>query len=85
MRLKPGRKCGTIPGLCCGQTLGMQYQPTNNLLVDVSYVGNRGVHQVLPIPFNQPGIATPSHPINGQIYSYGYNATKPPELRYAQQ
>jgi len=25
----------------------------------------------LPIPFNQPGIATPQSPINGQIYSYG--------------
>ncbi len=56
-------------------TFDVQYQPVNNLLLDVSYVGNRGVHQVLPIPFNQPGIATPSHPINGQIYSYGYNAT----------
>ena len=31
---------------------------------------------VLPaIPFNQPGIATPTNPINGQIYSYGYQAT----------
>ncbi len=29
------------------------------------------MHEVLPIPFNQPGIATPQHPINGQIYSYG--------------
>jgi hypothetical protein len=25
------------------------------------------------VPFNQPNIATPSNPINGQIYSYGYN------------
>ncbi len=56
-------------------TFGLQYEPVNNLLLDIAYVGNRGVHQVLPIPFNQPGIATPSHPINGQIYSYGYNAT----------
>ncbi len=55
-------------------TFGLQYQPINNLLLDLSYVGNHGVHQVLPIPFNQPGIATPQHPINGQIYSYGFNA-----------
>jgi len=27
----------------------------------------------MPIPINQPGIATPQHPVNGQIYSYGYN------------
>ncbi|MDQ2949683.1 MAG: TonB-dependent receptor, partial [Acidobacteriota bacterium] len=56
-------------------TFDLQYQPINNLLFDLGYVGNRGVHQVLPIPFNQPGIATPQHPINGQNYSYGYNAT----------
>jgi hypothetical protein len=26
---------------------------------------------VLPIPFNQPAIATPQNPVNGQMYSYG--------------
>jgi hypothetical protein len=56
-------------------TLDVQWQPYNTLLFDVGYVGNHGVHQLLPIPFNQPGIATPTHPINGQIYSYGYQAT----------
>jgi Carboxypeptidase regulatory-like domain len=56
-------------------TLDVQWQPFNTLLLDVGYVGNRGLHQLLPIPFNQPGIATPSNPINGQIYSYGYQAT----------
>ena len=34
-------------------------------------MGNHGVHEVLPIPFNQPLIATPQNPVNGQIYSYG--------------
>ena len=29
------------------------------------------MHEILPIAFNQPGIATPQNPINGQIYSYG--------------
>jgi hypothetical protein len=56
-------------------TLDFQWQPANTVLVDVGYVGNRGLHQLLPVPFNQPGIATPTNPINGQIYSYGYQAT----------
>jgi len=56
-------------------TLDVQWQPYNTLLIDVGYVGNHGQHELLPIPFNQPGIATPTNPINGQIYSYGYQAT----------
>jgi hypothetical protein len=54
-------------------TFDLQYQATNSLLLSLGYVGNHGVHEVLPIPFNQPQVATPSHPVNGQIYSYGYN------------
>ena len=56
-------------------TFDVQWQPRDTLLIDVGYVGNHGQHQLLPIPFNQPGIATPSKPINGQIFSYGYQAT----------
>ncbi len=56
-------------------TLDVQWQPYNTLLFDVGYVGNHAQHLLLPIPFNQPGIATPTNPINGQIYSYGYQAT----------
>jgi hypothetical protein len=56
-------------------TLDLQWQPRDTIFVDIGYVGNHGLHQLLPIPFNQPGIATPTHPINGQIYSYGYQAT----------
>ena len=52
-------------------TFDLQYQATNTLLLSVGYVGNHGLHQVLPIPFNQPGIATASNPINGQTSSYG--------------
>lgn len=52
-------------------TFDIQYQPNNSWLFDVGYVGNHGVHGVLPIPFNQPLIATPQSPVNGQIYSYG--------------
>jgi hypothetical protein len=44
----------------------------------MGYVGNLGRHQVIPVPFNQPTIASPSSPtLSGgayqQNYSYGYN------------
>lgn len=54
-------------------SLDLQWQPKNDLVLTLGYVGNHGVHQPLPIPFNQPGVATPNHPINNQIYSYGYS------------
>ncbi|RSL17779.1 carboxypeptidase family protein [Edaphobacter aggregans] len=53
-------------------TFDVQWQPRNNLAVEVGYVGNLGRHQVIPVPFNQAGIASASHHINGQIYTYGY-------------
>jgi len=49
----------------------IQYQPSNSWLLDIGYTGNHGTHEVVPIPFNQPGLATPQNPIHGQIYSYG--------------
>jgi len=52
-------------------SLDLQWQPRNDLVLTLGYLGNRGVHQVLPIPFNQPGIATQANPINNQIYSFG--------------
>jgi hypothetical protein len=52
-------------------TFDLQYQLSNSWLFSAGYVGNHGVHEVLPIPFNQPGIATASNPINGQTSSYG--------------
>ena len=54
-------------------TLDVQWQPRNDLLFELGYVGNIGRHQVIPVPFNQPGIASPSHAIHGEKYSYGYN------------
>ncbi len=51
----------------------VQWQPVNSVQMSLGYVGNHGLHQVLPIPFNQPGIATPSSPINGETSSYGFN------------
>ncbi|MFZ0271826.1 MAG: carboxypeptidase regulatory-like domain-containing protein [Acidobacteriaceae bacterium] len=49
----------------------IQWQPRNDTAIDIGYVGNRGKHAVIPVPFNEPGIATTAHPINGQMYSYG--------------
>jgi hypothetical protein len=52
-------------------TFDIQYQASNHWLFDIGYVGNHGVHDVIPIPFNQPLIATPQSPVHGQSYSYG--------------
>jgi hypothetical protein len=63
-------------------TLDFQWQPRNDLAIEVGYVGNRGRHQVIPVPFNQPNIASPSNPaLSGspyqQNYSYGYTVSQP--------
>ena len=54
------------------ETLDIQWQPRSDLAVDIGYVGDLGRHQVIPVPFNQPGIATPTDPIHGQEFTYGY-------------
>ena len=59
-------------------TLDIQWQPRNDIAVELGYVGNVGRHQVIPVPFNQPNIASPTNPalkgtVNQQNYSYGYN------------
>ncbi len=58
-------------------TLDIQWQPRNDLAIELGYVGNIGRHQVIPVPFNQPKIASPSNPTLAggafqQNYSYGY-------------
>jgi hypothetical protein len=53
-------------------TLDIQWQPRADLAIGLGYVGNVGRHQVIPVPFNQPNIASPSNPINGEKYTYGY-------------
>ncbi len=52
-------------------TLNVQWQPRNDLAVTLGYTGNRGRHSVIPIPINEPGIATASNPIWGETASYG--------------
>lgn len=57
--------------------LDVQWQPRNDLGITVGYAGNRGRHLIIPLPINQPHIATPSNPFNGEIYSYGYQVLSP--------
>ena len=64
------------------QTLDIQWQPRNDLVIDIGYVGNLGRHEVIPIPFNQAQIARPSAPIRPgtpfeQDYTYGYTILDP--------
>jgi hypothetical protein len=58
-------------------TLDVQWQPRNDLAFDFGYVGNLGRHQVIPVPFNQPNIASPTSAVHSQNYSYGYTPTNP--------
>jgi hypothetical protein len=63
-------------------SLDLQWQPVNSVAVSLGYVGNHGVHGVIPIPFNQPLIATAGNPVNGQTVSYGYQVPTAPEEIY---
>ena len=60
-------------------TFDIQYQATNHWLFDIGYVGNHGTHLVVPIPFNQPLIATGASPVNGQTSSYGGTSPLSPQ------
>jgi hypothetical protein len=53
-------------------TLNVQWQPTSTLAATIGYTGNRGRHAVLPLPLNEPGIATPQNPIWGETATYGF-------------
>ena len=58
-------------------TLDLQWQPRNDLALELGYVGTVSRHQVIPVPFNQAQIATPSNTVHGQNYSYGYTVLDP--------
>jgi hypothetical protein len=66
------------------QTLDVQWQPRRDLTVEVGYVGNLGRHEVVPLPFNQAQIASPTHPtlvgspVGEQDYTYGYSIVTAP-------
>jgi len=67
-------------------SLDIQWQPRNDLAFDIGYLNGQGRHQVIPIPFNQPHVASPTNPLCGpaavcanpaaspfaQSYTYGY-------------
>jgi hypothetical protein len=58
-------------------TLKVQWQPRSDVAVDIGYVGNRGRHSVIPIPFNEPTIAgngQNGYPVGkwGETASYGW-------------
>ncbi len=64
------------------QTLDIQWQPRNDVAIDIGYVGNLGRHEVVPLPFNQAQIASPSKPIRPgtpfeQDFTYGYAIQQP--------
>jgi Carboxypeptidase regulatory-like domain/TonB dependent receptor len=59
-------------------TLDLQWQPQNDLVLTLGYVGNHGVHETIPLPFNQAQIATQQNPLLAggpfqQNFSYGFN------------
>ena len=65
------------------QTLNIQWQPRNDLAIEIGYVGNLGRHEIVPLPFNQSRIASPSSPIRPgtpfeQDYTYGYSLITDP-------
>jgi hypothetical protein len=74
------------------QTLDIQWQPRNDLAIDIGYVGNLGRHEIIPVPFNQARIASPTNPLCGpapvcpnsgtafaaQSYTYGYSIVDSP-------
>jgi hypothetical protein len=62
---------GNVLPYTINYTLNVQWQPANTVAVTLGYTGNRGRHSVIPIPINEPGIATPTKPIWGETSSYG--------------
>jgi hypothetical protein len=46
-------------------TLDIQWQPRNDLAIDIGYVNALGRHEIIPIPFNQSRIASPTAPLCG--------------------
>ncbi len=53
-------------------TLNAQWQPRPDLAITLGYTGNRGRHAVIPIPFNEPLLATANNPVHGETDSYGF-------------
>jgi hypothetical protein len=61
-------------------TFNMQWQPTNDIAITLGYTGNLGRHAVVPVPLNEPGLATPQNPIHGETATYGFDVLNENEL-----
>ncbi|HTC63967.1 MAG TPA: carboxypeptidase-like regulatory domain-containing protein [Candidatus Saccharimonadales bacterium] len=73
-------------------SLDIQWQPRNDLAIDIGAVDALGRHEIIPVPFNQARIATPANPLCGpatvcpnpasspfaQSYTYGYTVQTAP-------
>jgi hypothetical protein len=53
-------------------SFNFQFQPTNDVAITIGYTGNLGRHAVIPLPLNEPGVATASNPIHGETDTYGF-------------
>jgi len=67
-------------------TLDIQWQPRTDLAIDIGFVNGLGRHEVIPVPFNQARVASPTNPLCGtatmcsdpsgspfaQSFTYGY-------------
>jgi len=79
---------GNVLPYTINYTLNVQWQPSNTIALSLGYTGNRGRHSVIPIPINEPGIATPTNPIWGETSSYGMEVLNqnrdsgPPDFDY---
>jgi hypothetical protein len=77
-------------------SLDLQWQPRNDLAIDIGGENVLGRHEVIPVPFNQTRIATPTNPLCGpapvcanpsaspyaQYYTYGYTVQTSPNCGY---
>jgi carboxypeptidase family protein/TonB-dependent receptor-like protein len=76
-------------------TLDIQWQPRNDLAIDIGYVNALGRHEIIPVPFNQGRIASPTNPLCGpapvcadpasphaQFYTYGYTPSAQANCNY---
>jgi hypothetical protein len=64
---------GNVLPYTVNYTLNVQWQPRNDIAITVGYSGNRGRHAVLPLPLNEPNIATSTNPVWGETATYGFN------------
>jgi hypothetical protein len=65
-------------------TLDVQWQPRNDLAIDIGYVNALGRHEIIPLPFNQARVASPSDPLCGPTPKCPYVTATANTAPYAQ-